>query len=170
MPRPKLLILDADVLIDYANSELRVLGLAARHLGPVHIAKPLLAEVEQLSESDCAALGLNLVEPTLEQLLEAGSQRGPLSFADRLCLILARDQGFICVSNDRRLRKECSTEGIRVLWGLELMVELVRLDRLHADKALRIAKAIHESNPRHISPGIIARFEQRILRLKSDQP
>lgn len=165
MPRPKLLILDADVLIDYANSELRVLGLAARHLGPVHIARPLLAEVEQLSEPDCEALGLDLVEPTLEQLIEAGSQRGPLSFPDRLCLILARDQGYVCVSNDRRLRKECSAKGIGVLWGLELMVELVRRNRLQANKALRISRAIHESNPRHISTGVIARFEQRILRL-----
>jgi hypothetical protein len=45
LPNPELPLLDANVLIDYASSELRVLSLAAQWLGPVQVPRPLLREV-----------------------------------------------------------------------------------------------------------------------------
>jgi hypothetical protein len=69
--------------------------------------------VEQLDEAACAELGLVVVDGTLEQLTEAGAGTGRLSFEDRVCLILARDNGWTCVSNDGRLRRECEAAGDR---------------------------------------------------------
>ena len=43
----KIFILDANVLIDFAESDLRVLSLAANHLGQVSVASHLLGEVDQ---------------------------------------------------------------------------------------------------------------------------
>lgn len=162
MAAPKLFIVDANVLIDYANTELQVLSLAARHLGPVHVARALLREVKGLTEAKCRRLGLTLVDPSVDQLLEAGEGRGALSFEDRLCLILAKHQGWTCVTNDRRLRKECSAQRVRVLWGLEPMIELVEKRRLAPAQAIRVAKSIQATNPQHITSEIVRRFERQI--------
>lgn len=162
MAQPKLLIVDANVLIDYVKAELEVIALTARYVGPVHLARALLREVKGLSETKARQLGLQLVDPSLAQLLEAGESRGALSFEDRLCLILARDEGWTCVTNDRRLRTECSSEGVSVLWGLQLMIELVKTGRLRAGRAIAIAKSIQASNPQHITAGIVRRFERKV--------
>lgn len=166
MSKPRrLLVVDANVLIDYASSDLSILGLAGEFVGTIHVPRPVLEEVEQLGETDCARLGIRLVEASVEQLLEAGAGQGRLSFSDRLCLVLARDRSWICVTNDRALRRACTDLSIPVLWGLELMLELVSLRRLTVKAALDIAVAIHRSNPRHITAEILDRFERKVSEL-----
>lgn len=128
----ELLILDANVLIDYVHSELRPLALWAKHVGPVQVPRMLLREVDGLSEEDCARHGLQLVDPSIGQLDEAAENQPGLSFEDRLCLVLARDAGLICATNDRRLRKACRDQGVGLMWGLEIMVLLVRSGRLES--------------------------------------
>lgn len=157
-----LLIVDANVLIDYLGSDPGVLSLASRYLGTVFVATPLLREVSGLSQAKARRLELSLVEPTLPQLLEAAGRRGPLSFEDRLCLILARDAGWTCVTNDRRLRRECTESGVEVLWGLELMLRLVARDRLDPQEALEVVMSIHEANPHHVHRKIVQRFRIKI--------
>lgn len=158
----RLLVVDANVLIDYASSDLSILGLAGEFVGTIHVPRPLLEEVEQLDEADCARLGIRLAEASVEQLLEAGAGHGRLSFSDRLCLILARDRSWTCVTNDRALRRACTDISVPVLWGLELMLELVSLRHLTIQGALDVATAIHRSNPRHITAEILERFERKV--------
>ncbi len=82
-------IADANVLIDYAKTSPEILGLVADHVGPVYVAAAVLDEVEQLDEAQCQAIGLTVVDGTLAQLTEASQRGGPLSFEDKLCLVLA---------------------------------------------------------------------------------
>jgi len=159
------LLIDANVLIDFADSDVTVLRLVVRHLAPVSVLRPVLREVTQLDATDCDRLDLSLFEPSVEQLLEAGARRRSLSFFDRLCLIVSRDQGWACVTNDTVLRKECATEGVRTVWGLELLVGLVGARHLGNRSALTIATAIHHNNPRHISRAILSRLAERLRRL-----
>ncbi len=112
-----LLLVDANVLIDYAKTGPTVFTLVARHLGPVHVPRDVLGEVDQLDEDACDRLGLVLVEGTLEQILEAGAGAGGLSFPDWMCLILARDQGWTCVTNDGRLRRACAEASVGLCGG-----------------------------------------------------
>jgi len=93
-------IADANVLIDYAKASLEILGLVATHIGPVYVAAAVLDEVEQLDEAQCQTTGLTIVDGTFAQLTEAAQRGGPLSFEDKLCLVLARDHGWACLSND----------------------------------------------------------------------
>ncbi len=62
---------DANVLIDYTRTDPTVLTLVVRHLGPTHVPREVLGEVDQLDEEACDRLGLVVVEGTLEQILEA---------------------------------------------------------------------------------------------------
>jgi predicted nucleic acid-binding protein len=156
------LVTDANVLIDYAATDESVLALAARHLGRLIVPLPVLDEVEQLDVAACERLGIDVVEPTLAQLLEAGAERGRLSFEDRLCLVVARDAGWRCVTNDRRLRAACDTASVPVMWSLELLLELVLAGQFPRDHALAIAEDLHRISPRHITSDIVAGFSRRI--------
>jgi predicted nucleic acid-binding protein len=155
-------IVDANVLIDFAAADKAILGMVHRHLGTVCVARSVLKEAPALSEADCLGLGLRIVDGSVEQLLKAGEERGPLSFTDRLCLILASAEGWTCVTNDKALRKACGERSIPVLWGLEPMIELVAQGVLPRERALEAARAIQRSNPQHITPDILQRFEARL--------
>lgn len=159
-----LLIVDANVLIDYAKTEAAILALCVRHLGPIHVPSVVLDEVEQLDTEACRRLGLTVIHESLEILDEASQKGGALSFQDHVCLALAKANGWVCVSNDKPLHRACEREGVRALWGLRLMIELVAHGALHADQAKAIALDIHTLNPKHITPVILDRFRAEIDR------
>jgi rRNA-processing protein FCF1 len=156
------LLLDANVLIDYRKTKPSILALVSRHVGKIQIPSTILDEVEDIDLEACERLDLNVVEPELVQLLAAAEKRGSLSQQDHLCLILAREHGWICVTNDGALRTACRKEGVAVRWGLELILDLVQGGHLAANDALDVAKAIHATNPFHISAEILRRFMERL--------
>ncbi len=159
------LVIDANVLVDYQAADLAILELVNRHVGTVHILTTMLEEVEGLDESDCERLGFRVVEPTFVQVVEAASQTGRLSFQDRTCLVVCRDRGWTCVSNDRALRRACEADGIGVIWGLELMLELVRHGDLLANDASEAAERIHLANPVYVNSAILAAFRAKLAGL-----
>lgn len=77
---PLALVAGASVLIDIADANEAVLALVAQHVSRVIVPTPVLAEVDTLDELKCAALGLEVVEPTLDQLREAAVPHPALSF------------------------------------------------------------------------------------------
>jgi rRNA-processing protein FCF1 len=159
MPKkPKVLLMDANVLIDYQKSDFSVLGLVNKHVGEVHVLTTIIEEVDGLEIVDCERLGLRAIEPELNQLTRAAIRRGQLSFRDRLCLIVASDANFVCVTNDKPLRGACTAEGVSVLWGLEIMTALVRTNAMRAADAVQTAEKIHLSNPLHIPGKLVDRF------------
>jgi len=162
--RPEFVV-DANVLIDYWNSDITVLTLVSRIIGRIHIPDAVLENVSTLDAGDCDQLGLTIVQPNLDQLLEAGEKRGGLAYDDRLCLILARDHGWLCLTNDKALRTECADSGIEVAWGLEPMLTLVAQGALDVADAESVASYIHESNPAFITKAIIERFHDKLHEL-----
>ncbi len=105
-----LLILDANILVDYAHCDDSIIAMISTHVGTINVATPVLGEVKELAEADCARLGITLVKPDVNQLLAAAQGRGRLSMQDHLCLLLAKERGWTCVTNDRPLRRECEAK------------------------------------------------------------
>src|SRR6478735_4229471 len=99
----RLLLVDACVLIDFAKVDRSILTLAARHVGEVYVATPVLEEVREIDAAMAVSLGIKLFEPSLELVAQAASVRGRLSFQDRVCLLVAKAEGWTCVSNDKAL-------------------------------------------------------------------
>ena len=159
--KPTGLVADANVLIDYAESARSVLALISRHVAVIHIPSPILQEVHQLSEKDAAGLGINIVEPTLGQVMEAQAGDGPTSFQDRLCFVIARDADWSVLTNDTALRKVCSATGIACMWGMEAMAILVEMKHLSARRAMSAAEQIARMNP-FITDSVLALFRNRI--------
>ncbi len=157
-----LLIMDANVLIDYANSDISILSLVSKHVGQVYIPSVILDEVSELSEEDCIELGFVIIDEEVELLLAAAEIRGALSFEDHVCLLLATEKECTCVSNDKPLRRACGEENISVMWGLRLMIELVDSGHLGKSVAVDVAEEIQKQNPRHITQIIVDEFKRII--------
>jgi predicted nucleic acid-binding protein len=164
MSRRKLLLMDANVLIDFCDADATVITLISKHIGQVHVPRPILVEeVEQIVDLDWTELAITAVEPTLEVAIEAAQQpRTGLSFHDHLCLLIARANGWTCVTNDARLRRECTADGVDVLWGLETVALLVEGGALSTKAAAEIGRQIQAANPKFITLAILDRFLKRI--------
>lgn len=165
MATPGFLLVDANVLVDYQAADLAILSLVSRHVGTIHIVSTVLGEVDGLDESECERLGFRVVEPTIAQATEAASPNGRLSFQDRTCLVVCRDNGWTCVSNDRALRRSCDAAGVAVRWGLELMLDLVQGRHLPAEDADDAAERIHRANPVFLNATILAAFREKLAGL-----
>ena len=157
-----ILIVDANVLIDYLRADEQILVLASRQLGPVRVVRDVVDEVAGLDDDRCAALGLIIVEPTTPQIIAAGaSPLNALSFPDKLCLQLAQENHWTCVTNDKALRQACTEGAVDIVWGLQMMLLLIKANGLTANTAIAVAEAIHASNPTHITAAILADFKRK---------
>jgi predicted nucleic acid-binding protein len=153
------MIMDACVLIDFIKADRTVLELVVKHVGPLHVASPIVDEVHEIEdENELVELGLIIVEPEIEDAFEAAGSSGPTSLQDRLCLLTARRHNFICVTNDKNLRQLCKQKGVEILWGLEILSELHKTGGIPGKEAETIARSIHASNPKHITAAILSRF------------
>jgi predicted nucleic acid-binding protein len=167
---PKLMIMDACVLIDFLKTDASVLRLIAKHVGPVYVLNDVVQEVNQIeTEEELTDLGLSVVEPTIDDAYAAASAQGPTSFQDRLCMLTAKRHGLLCITNDTNLRKLCKREGVPLLWGLEVLAKVHREGGIPSTDALAIAQAIRKSNPKHITPTIIASFTSIVRRQESSR-
>ena len=161
-PTP-LLILDACVLIDYIKAEPGLFKIIAGCIGPVHVVSTVYEEVVQLTSlQHMADLGISLVEPEIDDGFEAEQMTGRTSFQDNICLLTAKRLGMICITNDRSLRTACSGHNVPIMWGLELLLQIVESGGLDYKSAIEIGRQIHANNPRHISPKVIADFEKKL--------
>ena len=156
----KPLLLDACVLIDFIKAEPLVLGLIAKHVGPVHVIRPVIDEINEIEgEDELIELGVIVVEPEFADALAAGGvSSGPTSFQDRLCVLSAKRLGCTCVTNDKPLRKHCSQQAVPVSWGLQLLSELHASEGISATDVISIACRIRQNNPTHISESLIQQF------------
>lgn len=154
-------ICDASVLIDYILTEPKILKLFSKHCLQIYITTATLQEVKQILPGQAEILGLVTVEPSLNQLQEASKRSGPLSFQDRLCFILSRDNNWPCISSDKKLITECNKIGIETIWGLNLMKLLVGKGYLVSREAITIANKIAEKNP-YITQAILKRFAEKL--------
>jgi len=155
--------MDASVLIDLCEADRTLIRIISDHVGQVHVPLPVLREeVEQIDESEYTELGIVPVDPPLQTAIDAAGRRAGLSFHDHLCLLLARDNGWTCVTNDGRLRRECEAEHVPVLWGLETVALLVDAGVLTAKAAEEIGRAIQTANPLFITEKVIEGFLERV--------
>jgi hypothetical protein len=160
--RPAAVISDVCVLIDYIKVEqTRVLRLVTDHLFPIKLPREILKEVKDLTEDQAEALGMEIIEPSIEQIKEAAVRGGSLSKEDKLCFAIARDNNWGIWTSDKPLHTKCTTEGIPTYWGLELMLDLCKAGKLAPDTALKIAQKISEVNER-ISDDVLTKFQKRL--------
>lgn len=155
------IVIDAMAVIDFVDVDPSILPLISRHVGELNVTRPVLEEIARIDESQCCTLGISVVDLTAEQYREASSLVNGLSFEDCTCFVLARDNRWICLTNDRRLRRECCSYAVGCLWSLEPLVKLVEKSVLRSIEAYRVGEAIHKLNP-FITHEILQQFSRLI--------
>ena len=158
----EILLADADVLIDYVEADADVLARCAVHFAAVHVMQTTLDEVDGFTTSQCERLGIVVISVESETLTRASEERLGLSVPDTICLLVAEERQWTCVTNEKALRKQCDERNVHVRRGLNLMIELVKGRRLGPKRAEKVARAIQKSNPEHIHDGVIAEFLEQI--------
>ena len=153
---PTVLLADADVLIDFRESEPAILALVGQHVGRVAVLPSVLDEFQGVTVTACAELGIAVVEVETERMLQATEVESQLSFNDRLYLVVCREEGWTCVTNDGALQGLCERHGVETRFGLGLMVDLVAAGLLERERAEAVARRIHASNPFHINDRVLA--------------
>jgi rRNA-processing protein FCF1 len=153
-------ITDANVLIDYIESDISILALYSDKIEQIIIPSVIVDEVEQLSLDDCENHGFLVIEEELEILSNAANfHHGPLSFEDKVCLYLAKSlENATCITNEKVLHKFCVQDNIPVKRGLKLLIELVEAGHLEADESIKVVCLIRDSNPHHIHQGVVDEF------------
>jgi rRNA-processing protein FCF1 len=155
-------IIDANVLIDYFESDLQILTQVSDNLGLIHIARSTFNKVHHLTVAAAQKHHFTIVTPDLKTAVEASKGRGRLAYDDRETLFLAKNNGWICITNDKQLREECKNEGVSCIWGLELMLILVKKNIISINAAIKTGDIIRKNNPKYIKNNIISEFKRQI--------
>jgi hypothetical protein len=162
--RPHILLADANVLIDYRDADLSILRSACVHVGPIRVVREVLDEVADFDADQASSLGIDVVDAGAELLLEVATLPRRLSRPDRLSYLVARENDWICLTNDRLLRELCAENGVRLCWGLKIMELLVEADVLVLDVAAATARTIVANNPQ-MGEAVLSTFLRRIGRI-----
>ena len=164
---PNVLLADADVLIDYRESDISVLQDVGERIARVAVLSHTLDEVHDVTKEDCAALGIEVIEVETPMLLAAAEGEAQVSFNDRLCFLVCRERRWTCVTNDRALRRLCHRHHVKVRYGLSLMVDLVACGAIDRRRTESIARRMQKANPLHINERVLARFFRALGAAKS---
>lgn len=163
-PKPGLLA-DANVVIDYANSDIEILTLVGTQIGPLAVAASVFEEAWQVTREDCDRLGISVIETTETQHARATAVESDCSFNDRLAFIVCQDRELVCVTNDRGLQELCKAHGVPARFGLGLMIDLVRCSAIDQDRAMAVAQRIGATNSRYINDKVLRQFAAEIAAL-----
>ena len=164
---PTVLLADADVLIDYRQSDLSVLKEVGERIARVAVLSHTLDEVHDVTRKDCAALCIEVVEVATQMLLAAAEGEEQVSFNDSLCFLVCRERSWTCVTNDRALRRLCHCHHVKVRYGLSLMVDLVTCGAIDRRRAVSIARRMQKANPLHINERVLAWFSRALAAAKT---
>lgn len=92
---PKLMIMDACVLIDFIKTGRAVLELVVKHVGPLYVTSPMFDEVNEIDdESELVSLGLIIIEPEIEDAYAASSRSGP-PYRSKTGCVSSRPSGMV---------------------------------------------------------------------------
>ena len=161
-PSVEILLADADVLIDYRDSDLAILRLVSEHIGAARVLRQVLDEAPGISDRRYAQLGIEIVQLETELLIEANDLPRSLSVEDRFCIIACERNRWTLVTNDRAMRAVGKQRGVQLRWGLGLMIDLVHAGVLTEARALKVATMIRTANPTHITADLLDRFRTRL--------
>jgi predicted nucleic acid-binding protein len=162
----KAVITDANILIDYMEAGKKIISLFASSVEALYVPLTVLKEVPKLNAAEAGRLGLKILDTEWSLIAEALSIKTGCSFNDNICYLTAKRGGFICATNDKRLRKVCESGSVEVLWGLQIMIYLVQQGKLSNKDAVEVARKIEKINS-NFTRALVEDFELKINCIKS---
>ena len=163
-PKTKLLLADANILIDLARAGgLGLIGELIHHaLAEVFIPRTIYDEVaSEVSETQIAELGITILSVTTELTDRALAYPDTrLSPPDRVLLLMALENGYGAWTNDKKLRAKCKLQNVPIYWEFEILRELVANGHLAKETLVALARKVDECNP--YEKGVADDLEKRL--------
>ena len=142
-------ILDANVIIDLRNSDYLDLTISLSQNVEVYVVEQTREKVAGLSKTFCKALGLSILDPTLEEILDAAlfqDEVPQLAEDDALTLAVGFKRNLNIVSNDTRVRKFSAAKSHPHHGGFFLLLFLFDRNFLTKNECIKVANDILETN------------------------
>jgi rRNA-processing protein FCF1 len=168
------MILDSCVIIDFLDSDYKILQLASKHLGPIYIPCQIINEIkrkninnriELLNIIKCQhyieILNCNLTEKNLEDYFMLYSNK--ISFQDYICMLFSEKLNYICVTNDKKLRNLCLYNNINIIWGLQILINLNKNLVIKKEYAIEVFKKIQKASPNHYNNDLFLKFKKQLV-------
>lgn len=146
----KISVIDANVLIDFCNTDTSPLYLFSKYISSLIIPLQVFEEVNQLSSNKAKRLLIEIYEPTDDQVFESLDlhlQYKSNTIPDFLSYVFAKDNECDLITNDTRLLKYCHNTQVNTKRGLRLLLDLFEKNYLSKADAKIMAKNIVDSNP-----------------------
>jgi hypothetical protein len=174
-PKNSLEVLLADTMAinDTLKSDPSILNLIVQHLGPTLIIRPVYRQLNNdktltVTEADCKALGLTLVEPSYEDDVGViNCELKELGETDLYCLFISKRLGCTCITNDAALIRACKLHGVRFMRTLRPLLILAESGIITEAHALSVVDDMLK-NDAWIAPKHVATFK-RMLRMASSK-
>jgi hypothetical protein len=164
--KKRIYLLDPSVVEAYRKTRsMKMLVLFGKSVGECCIGSLTPGvDAKQLMVHECEAARFRIIEPEIEQLIEAERWPPPRLCGryDRLNVIIARDLNSFLITNDKHQRAMALDAGVRCMWGLEVMAKLVDLRKLKATDANKVAEEIRKNDPRWATAEVYAAFRHRV--------
>lgn len=156
-----IVITDANILIDYAKADKKIIKLLVRLFKEVRVPFEIMKEVNGLSVSQAESFGVVVYYSEPDIYYRAANADNGISFQDNICFLDADKFGWSLVTNDRQLRQECEKVSVSVFWGLQVLIIMVKEKLLTRRDALKAGEKIYNDNPR-ITREILGDFKKKI--------
>lgn len=154
-------VADACVLLDLIDADSSVVPLASSHLGQILIPDVVLSMAGALDATKCRRLGVKVRECEVDRLVKAAGPRRGTSFEDRVCLILAREEGWTVLTHERVVRAACEADGIPSACAFDLVCLLQEGGHLTPSRAVGVARNLREVNPRCLTDEQLEAYVRR---------
>ena len=162
----RILLMDACVVLDYLKADRELFKLISENIGELYVPEEVVSEIKDVGGSEeLKALGLKIIETNADDYCEAAlrSQSGPLSPVEHICFLTAQRNGFVCVTNDTRLRKKCERERVETMRGLQLILLLFERGGIDKQRALQIGARARQ-NP-WLAESAYKNFAERVEKI-----
>lgn len=118
------IVLDANILIDFVNIDKELLQFLSKEYNIV-VPDLIVNEVNGLDKKEAEKSGFMVMEPSLGLIEKSRKKLAGCSFEDSVCFHMARENKWICATNDKRLGRECHKAHVEVIRSLRMLIELV---------------------------------------------
>lgn len=118
--------MDTCVVSDFIRTNANRLSEIRSHGCNVYILSEIRDEL--LKEFDFPTieeLALSIVDAEYNEYQDALLiESKALSIQDKLCISVAKKREMVCITKDFRMKKECESQNIQVLWSLQFLLKL----------------------------------------------
>lgn len=158
------IIFDANILIDFHTISKEIFQYINELSIDMFVSDVTLTKVEQIGIQEANNLNIKILETPISMLIESRNRKVlSLSFDDYVSFLQTKENDLILITNDKAMKNYAERKNIKALWEIEIILFLLRKDKLSKIQAKRLFYKIKDINNR-----ITDRIEENFIKLLNE--